>query len=190
MDLDKLLEIRRTYRSFDEGKTISKEDAEKIIRAEKFASRGANRQTLRYAVVRNKDLVNKITDNAKWAGKIPNDKGRPQIGKRPVMYILVYTDNSAYSKVDAGLAISNMTLKAMDLNIGSCILAAINKKEISKLIQEPEGYELMLAIAFGYPAHKSEIIEAKDDKLDYTRDENGDYKVERTATERLFKIYE
>ncbi|MDO4594647.1 MAG: nitroreductase family protein [Tissierellia bacterium] len=193
MNLDLYLKQRRTYRSFFEDKKIDKEDALKIIESQKYASRAANKQMLKYLVVLDEDLVNKITDNCNWAGLIKNDKGRPQKGHRPVMYIVVLKDQmdkSPMTDVDIGLSISNMTLKAWDLGIGSCIIASVNRKEVRNLLDIPLKQDIHTVIAFGYPDHKSEIVEKDTERPIYLRDDQGDYKVERVPTERLFKFYE
>ena len=71
MNLQNLLEWRRSYRKFDETRLISKNDIDEILNSIKFASCANNRQYLRFISVENKDKVLEIFDNTKWAASLP-----------------------------------------------------------------------------------------------------------------------
>ncbi|MCI5839807.1 MAG: nitroreductase family protein [Peptoniphilaceae bacterium] len=185
MKLNDLLKNNRSYRSFYEAKKIDENIAFEILDAQKYAARGVNSQKLRYTLVLNEEKVNKITSFSRWAGKIPNDEGRPKEGHRPVMYIIVYSDKKAYSEIDEGIAINCIRLKAIEKNIGSCIVKSFNKEKVNSLVEKHEGFEISTVIAFGYPDHKSEIVETDNIDTKYFRDENGNYTVERISTEKI-----
>jgi nitroreductase len=188
-----LMECRRTFRRFDEQRKIPNEVVEKIKYSARLASSAANRQPLRYIYVRDVEMVNKIFDLTAWGGAIPNGEGRPKVGERPTMFVVVLYDKSLYFKkftdFDAGLAVSNMTLAAYECGVGSCIIGSVNIDKLKTLLNISEPLEVSVAVAFGYPAHQSRIEYAKGGDVKYYMDEDRNYVVpKRTDEETVTEI--
>lgn len=181
MNLENLLEWRRSYRKFDENKLISKDDIGEILNSIKFASCANNRQYLRFISVENKDKVLEIFDNTKWAASLPNNMGRPKEGERPVYFIAILSDDDKklrFNGIDEGLVISNLTLVAAEKGIGSCIIGSVNDKKMREILNYEDNYSCEVVIAFGYPKVKSTIkeIDLEEDQS-YYLDEDGNYLV-------------
>lgn len=190
--LMELLKTRRTYRRFDQTKKIPDDAVNDIVRAQQYASCGNNRQPLRYIVVRDEKLVDEIFGITRWAASLPPEQGQPKDGEHPVMFVVVLEDNklkNAITGTDAGLAISNMTLAAWNHGIGSCIIANVKKDALKELLSIGEEYTVNCVVAFGYPTHKSTIVEVgNDEKLSYHLDDNRDYVVPRKKIEDVVKF--
>lgn len=181
MNLQNLLEWRRSYRKFDETRLISKNDIDEILNSIKFASCANNRQYLRFISVENKDKVLEIFDNTKWAASLPNNMGRPKEGERPVYFIAILSDEDKklrFNGIDEGLVISNLTLTAAEKGIGSCIIGSVNDKKMREILNYDNNYSCEVIIAFGYPKVKSTIkkINLEEDQS-YYLDEDGNYLV-------------
>lgn len=181
MNLENLLEWRRSYRKFDENKLISKDDIGEILNSIKFASCANNRQYLRFISVENKDKVLEIFDNTKWAASLPNNMGRPKEGERPVYFIAILNDEDKklrFNGIDEGLVISNLTLVAAEKGIGSCIIGSVNDKKMREILNYEDNYSCEVVIAFGYPKVKSTIkeIDLEEDQS-YYLDDDGNYLV-------------
>lgn len=181
MNLQNLLEWRRSYRKFDETRLISKNDIDEILNSIKFASCANNRQYLRFISVENKDKVLEIFDNTKWAASLPNNIGRPKEGERPVYFIAILSDEAKklrFNGIDEGLVISNLTLTAAEKGIGSCIIGSVNDKKMREILNYDDNYSCEVVIAFGYPKVKSTIkkINLEEDQS-YYLDEDGNYLV-------------
>lgn len=181
MNLQNLLEWRRSYRKFDETRLISKNDIDEILNSIKFASCANNRQYLRFISVENKDKVLEIFDNTKWAASLPNNIGRPKEGERPVYFIAILSDEDKklrFNGIDEGLVISNLTLTAAEKGIGSCIIGSVNDKKMREILNYDNNYSCEVVIAFGYPKVKSTIkkINLEEDQS-YYLDEDGNYLV-------------
>ena len=179
MNLQNLLEWRRSYRKFDENRLISKNDIDEILNSIKFASCANNRQYLRFISVENKDKVLEIFDNTKWAASLPNNIGRPKEGERPVYFIAILSDEAKklrFNGIDEGLVISNLTLTAAEKGIGSCIIGSVNDKKMREILNYKDNYSCEVVIAFGYPKVKSTIkkINLEEDQS-YYLDEDGNY---------------
>ena len=179
MILENLLEWRRSYRKFDESKSLSKYDIDEILSSIKFSSCANNRQYLRFISVESKEKVLEIFENTKWAASLPNNIGRPKEGERPVYFIAILSDDDKklrFNGIDEGLVISNLTLTAAEKGIGSCIIGSVNDKKMREILNYEDNYSCEVVIAFGYPKVKSTIkeIEIGEDQS-YYLDEDGNY---------------
>lgn len=191
MNLEKLLEWRRSYRKFDEEKEISKEDIDGILSSIKFASCANNRQFLRFISVESKDKVLEIFDNTRWAASLPNDAGRPKEGERPVYFIAILSDKEKKLKfdgVDQGLVISNLTLAAAERGIGSCIIGSVVDEKMREILSYDDRYTCNLVVAFGYPKIESSIKEINlEEDQSYYLDEKGNYVVPKYKLDEIVR---
>lgn len=182
-DLMELLLTRRTYRRFDQSRPVPEEVAADILRAQQYASRGNNRQPLRFLLIRTPELVEQVFPLTRWAASLPPEAGTPKPGEHPTLFLAVLEERrlqNRWTDTDAGLAIANMTLAAWAHGVGSCILGNINRDALRTLLQISQDYELHTLVAFGYPTHRSYLEEVGPDAdLRYHLDEKGDYLVPR-----------
>lgn len=99
----------------------------------------ANLQPLSYVVVKSQEKVKEVFGHTKWAGYLPKEEGQPKAGEEPVLFIGVIENENInrgqYCDTDAGLAISNMTLAAWNHGVGSCIIGACDKAELSNMFE-------------------------------------------------------
>lgn len=192
MRLMELLMTRRTYRRFDQ-KEISQDIIDEILLAARLASSAANKQPLCYVVVQNKEKVEAVFSQTKWAGYLPPEQGQPKKEEQPVLFIAVVQnlDINRDCDTDAGLAISNMTLAAWNHGVGSCIIGACNKPVLSKMFGLTQNQKLHTVIAFGYPIHASYIADVEDshdaDAIKYYLDEKRDYVVPKRKLSDVVK---
>ena len=189
-----LLEERRSIRKFDEGRPVPDEVVEDILAAQRVASSAANLQPLRYAVVRDPKLVEQVFPLLKWAARLPPELGVPRPEERPVLYVAVLVDTqvkSPWAQIDAGLALSNITLAAQAHGVASCVLASVDRPALARLLALPAAYEINTVVALGYPAVSSRVVapEDGDGTLGYYLDENLDYCVPKRAIADVARIY-
>ncbi len=163
METSEVLKQRRTIRKYKQQK-INKDDLIQLVDYARVCPFGANIQPLKYAIIDDEKMLEKIYPLTKWSGYLP--EGAPKEGERPAAYIAVLGDKTVKKtfETEAGAAITAMTFGAWDKGIGSCWLGAINRVELLRLFGLlAEEYELLYLLALGYPAQKSKICEMKDD---------------------------
>ena len=179
-----LLEGRRTYRRFDESRQIPDEVVADMKKAARLASCGMNRQSLRFVYVRTPETVNAVFEITKWGAALPNGMGTPKIGERPTLFVAMLYPKGAHNPFDEGLAASNLTLAAYAHGVGSCIIANVKHKELREILQIDESLDISCVIGFGYPTHKSYVVEiAEGEDTKYYLDENRDYVVPKKRIE-------
>jgi len=151
---------RRSIRRF-KNIAIPYEILEKCVNAARLAPSAANLQPLEYIIVDDEQLLPKIFDMLKWAKYIA-PAGDPPPGHRPMGYIVVLVKEGVgyknWENYDAGLAVENMILVALEEGIGSCCLGSIDINRLRELLNIPEGYIISLVLALGYP-DESPVVE-------------------------------
>lgn len=191
-EMMKLLETRRTYRRFDETRPVPDEAVRDMKAALRLSSCSSNRQLLRFVFVRDPEKVKAVFACTRWAAMLPEGRGTPGEGQRPVMFAALLFEEGKLPRwmldTDAGIALSNLTLAAWTHGIGSCMLGNIDREGISRILKVPEGMTLHTVTAFGYPAHACHIVPpGPDGSLKYYMDEQGDFYVpKREEDEFIF----
>jgi len=66
-----------------------------------------------------------------------------------------------YNPIDVSASIENLMLQAVELELGSCWIGKINLDETKRILNLPENFNPLCAVAVGYPAEKGEIKERK-----------------------------
>jgi len=185
MDVKTALLNRRTIRKFTQ-EPVKKNDLEDLVEYARIAAYPANLQPLKFAIVSEKNLCDKIFENTKWAGYLPD--GTPKTDERPTAFIAVLGDTEIKNsfEVEAGAAVTSMMLGALDKGIASCWIGALNKKSIMEILElDQEKYSLLYVLALGYPAQESQICEMKDSNVKYFIDENNKLNVPKRSMDEI-----
>jgi nitroreductase len=172
-DVKILIEKNRSYRRFDFGRKITEDVLVDLVDAARISQSAANLQPLAYMTISTEEMVVKVHRHMRWAGYLPDWNG-PGDAERPVAYVIVLGDTEVkqtYREVDAGLAMQNMCICAASEGIGSCMIGNLDKKMLVELLEIPERYEIIYAVAFGFPVEQVQLVPFAGD-VKYYRDEN------------------
>ena len=187
MSVMQLLATRRTYRRFVQ-KPVPRDVVEDMIQALRLSSCGANRQALKLVVVQSPGMVAQVHPLVKWAGYLPPEQGTPKAHELPVMYLAVVQDTAIPGDLatDTGIALANITLAAWDKGVGSCIMGAIDRPALSRLLGIDAPDKLAFMVALGYPAHAARVVPLTPETgVKYYLDESRDYCVPKRSPEVL-----
>jgi nitroreductase len=190
MTLSELYVGCRTYRRFTQERI-----PDNVLRAclenARISSTGANAQTLRFICVKSPEMTAKMQPLVKWAAALPPEIGTPKPGEQPTAFIVIVkkAGSGAFADVDVGIAAHAIVTTAWESGVGSCMMGAINRPGIAALLGVDEADTVHLAIALGYPAHKSTIVPVPESGLlKYYVDEKRDYYVPKKTFDELVKI--
>jgi len=185
MTVYEAIKFRRTIRKFKEV-PVKQEDILKIIDAGRLAPTGANLQPIKFSVVTDKGLREKMYPFIKYAGYLP--EFNPTFKQTPTAFIVVLNDAeikpTEKSECDSGAVIMNMCLMATELGLGSCWLGAINREEIRKILGIDKRYDITYLLGLGYPDQKGEFFEMKD-SVKYYHDENENLFVPKRSLDEV-----
>jgi nitroreductase len=178
-----LVKKSRSYRRFDETKTIGRETLIELVDIARFCPSARNLQPLRYVVSTDPEKTVRIRDCLMFALDLP-DWGGPVKGERPVAYITIVTEDKCtpFTGHDIGIAAQTLLLAAAERGYNGCMFGSIKKKELKSVLSLSERYEIQLVLAFGYPAEQVVLDEVgKEGKTNYWRDSTGIHHVPKRA---------
>lgn len=180
----------RSYRRFKQ-QAVPREILTKVVDTARKRSSAMNAQPLRYVVVTSAEKVAAVQPCLRWAAKLPKDIGTPKPDEQPTAFVVVLQPETAnrFADIDLGIALDTMAITAWSHGVGSCIVAAVDQKALTKIVPVPEGFAIGVVLALGYPAHKSTVVAPDDDHgLAYYVDEKRDYYVPKRALEAVATV--
>ena len=150
---EKILKQRTSCRNFIK-KDIPQDILENMVRLAIEAPVGCCRQTVRFYIIKDPDIIEKISEHV---------SGMTCFSTIPCI-VMVYAFSAAYvvndrrmQYIDASLAIENFVLAATAYNLGStiCNFSSAKKKdeqEVAKILHIDNTLSPVVAIALGYPS--------------------------------------
>ncbi|MGN0319304.1 MAG: nitroreductase family protein [Lachnospira sp.] len=151
-----VIESRSSGRAYS-SEQLTQEELNVILKAGLMAPTGMNRQEVHFTVVKGDNPVLLELDEEKRRLRGQDRQPHNFYYEAPVLILLSAEDGFKWSRVDAGIAVQNMTLAAESLGLGTliigCIYDALNgerKEYFSELLQIPKGYSFQIALAVGH----------------------------------------
>ena len=150
---------RRSIRKYTD-QPVEREKLEKIVECGINAPSGMNAQPWQVRVVDNADYINGITELFKQANpKMAEDPGFKNMFRNAPAVIFIANPKDGTGALDCGLLGENMILAAHSMGLGTCCLGgpiafmknAPEAAPYMERLQLPEDYQLLYAIAVGYP---------------------------------------
>jgi nitroreductase len=153
MELNEAIEKRASVREFS-SKKVKWSDVLEAIDAAVKAPFAGNVSNLRFIIVEDQEVKNKIADFSQqsWMAKagfvvvVCSDES-----KLEKMYL---KRGLIYSRQQAGAAIENFLLRITDLGLGACWVGAYSDEIIKQALKIPEHINIEGIIPVGYPAKK------------------------------------
>ncbi|MFH1647713.1 MAG: nitroreductase family protein [Chloroflexota bacterium] len=110
----------------------------------------------------------------------PSKKGGPGPNQHPRAYTVVLINRSweadanrrRVTHYDIGIAAQSIILTAYEQGIGTCPILMINEDGLKKSLKIPDGYDVGMVIAMGYP-DESPITEVADPSPDFWIDDKA-----------------
>jgi len=164
----------RTYRRFQQEKPVSEATLTDLIELARLMPSASNRQPLKYILSGSREKNEKVFPCLAWAGYLKDWAG-PVEGERPAAYIIILGDSEISETVqwDHGISAQTIALGAAETGLGTCIIASIDRDQLKRELNIPPRYQVLLAIALGYPGETVVLEEMKGGDCKYWRDEKG-----------------
>lgn len=178
----------RSYRRFYENVRIPYEDLKDMADMARITGSASNAQPLKYKLVHDPDQCALVYPALGWAGALKDWDG-PEPGERPSAYIAVICDQTIRKNAqwDEGIASQTIMLAAVEKGYGGCILASINRTQLSKVLGlDPEKDVVSLVLALGKPKEEVRLAPlGGDGATAYYRDENQVHYVPKRTLEDI-----
>lgn len=172
MELLEGIKTRRSIRSF-EDKMVDNVCIKEIIASAVYAPSWKNSQVVRYRVIKNKSLLEKIAKEG-ICNFTFNEKTILGCGGLVVVSVVKnrcgYERDGSFSTTkedrwemfDSGVASQTFCLAAHEKGIGSVILGIFDEEKIAELVELPENEKVACLIAIGYPKEEPMIPKRKE----------------------------
>lgn len=176
MEILNLIKSARSHRSF-KNISIPMEDLMKIMEGAHFSSAGANKQFLRYFLINDKAICNKLFKDVIWASQI---EWKPSEDEAPGVYIIILTDNPSklplnFIYADCGIALQNMKLIATSLGYGVNFMEPVKKDEILSLLDLSNKYMPLFVMPIGVPTDEVILTDVENNDMKYYRENIGEH---------------
>lgn len=156
---DDVLASRRSVRSYDASKSISKEEVTTLLKAVQDAPSWANTQTSRYYVALSEEKVAALQD-------LVGERNKQNVQGAPVLIVSTFVKGqsgffggSATNEVgdgwgayDNGLSNAYLILKARAMGFDTLIMGMRDADSIRSLLEIPQDEAVMAVISLGYRA--------------------------------------
>ncbi len=165
MELNKVLENRRSVRSYDGTRAVDRETVEKVIAAAQEAPTWKNTQTGRYYAVMKGETLEKFKAECLHPYNAKNSAAAP------VLIVTTFVKNvsgfrkdgsrdnelgNEWGAYDLGLQNANLLLKATELGLGTLVMGLRDADRIREMLGIPEEETIVSVIALGYGAVEPE----------------------------------
>jgi nitroreductase len=159
MELQEAILKRRSIRKFTD-QAVTDEELKKIFESVRWSPSWANTQVWEFVVVRDKDLIAKVT--ATYAPKNPASKCSLSASALIVVCAKLglsgcydgkpSTKLDSWFMFDLGIATQTLCLTAHEMGLGTVVVGLMDLDACGKVIGLPDGYEVAAVIPIGRPA--------------------------------------
>lgn len=185
MSVENIVKKRRTARVFSQT-PVDESLLENIIDLVRLSPSGANLQPLKYAIITDEKVRESMFPHIKYAGYIK--EFNPTFNESPKAFIGIFCDTEILGKdkveCDAGISLMAITLLAEEKGLSSCILGAINRVEIAKILDVKDSLSLLYLIGLGYAESKGECYDS-DENVKYTLNNTFGFNVPKRKKESV-----
>lgn len=174
--LKDLVKANRSYRGYDESRSITKEELLEMVDCARLSASSVNQQPLRYYLAWEKEEVAKIQAMTGWAKGLP-ELELPHKGMYPTAFIVICQDTREWESLarfqkDVGIAAQTILLRATEMGLGGCMIGSFHAGQVKERLELAEYLAPMLIVAVGKPAEKVVLTEISEgDSVAYYRDE-------------------
>ena len=153
-----LIKKNRSCRRFYQNHAVPLKTLKDLVNLARLSASAANLQPLNYILSSNPGKNDLIFSCLAWAGYLEDWPG-PKEGERPAAYIIILgnTDISKNFGCDHGIASQSMLLGAREKGLAGCMLGAINRRKLRKILNIPPIYKILLVLAIGKPKEKVKV---------------------------------
>ena len=164
MSVKELIKKSRSYRSFDAGVSISREQLIDFVECARFSPSSRNLQTLKFRLVTDAEECASVLAHTKWAGLLSHLEIPPK-GHAPTAYIVVCIDNTltdspAVFQRDVGICAQSILLAATEAGLGGCMIGSFAANGVKDTLSLPDHLSPQLVIGLGKPDEIVELVDA------------------------------
>jgi nitroreductase len=142
MDVKTAIQSRRSIRKY-ENKPIPKEILEDLLESARIAPSANNAQGWYMIAITDKDILAKLVPMS----------GHQKFVEECSLYLVGVTEPGVYySAVDMTIALDHLSLRALELGLGSCWIGDFESDKLKQLLGIPAERDVPICMTVGFPA--------------------------------------
>ena len=141
MDVREAIHGRRSIRKY-ENREIPKDVLEELLDAARLAPSSMNRQRWNIIVVTDQETKRKL---------VPVCGNQKFVGRCSAFLVGVAEPDAYYSTVDMTIALDHLSLRAVELDLGTCWIGDFEPEKVKKILSIPKEREVTICMTVGYP---------------------------------------
>lgn len=159
MELQAVMEKRRSIRNYNPERKVTKEQLEELIKAASYAPSWKNLQTSRYYCVLSENAVKELRENVFLNSTKALDGAGAYIVTTFVKGMVGFDKNTGspvneagdgWGYYDLGLQNENLLLKAAELGLDTLVMGIRDGEALRELLNIPDSENVVSVIAVGY----------------------------------------
>ncbi len=161
---------RRSVRGYT-SEPLTEDELYTLLQCGLWAPSGRNEQTTMFSVVRNDELMQRLHNEA-----LGDSPYKCFYYGAPCVIFLFDKAGNKWSNINATHAIQNMHVAAHSLGLASIVLGCIKDfmlsdkgEEWKKILNIPEDYDFVLALAVGHPAKEGKALPRDEKNIVYVK---------------------
>ena len=174
MELNEAIMKRRSIRKFTDY-YVTDGEIKEIIETARWAPSWANTQSWEFIIVRDKKLIEAVTDTYSEKNPAANCSKTASVlivscAKKG---IAGYKDGVMRTKFpdwfmfDLGMAVQNISLKAHELGLGSVVVGLFEHDACRRILDVPDDFEVVVVVPIGKPAVKAKEGPSRKEQKDF-----------------------
>jgi nitroreductase len=143
MDVVEAIDARRSVREY-EKRPIPLDILGELLDSARKAPSANNRQSWDIVVITDREL---LTQTVSVAG------GQRFVGECSAFLVGVIDPDEAFSTVDVTIALDHLSLRAVELGLGTCWIGDFDADPLKAILGIPREREISICMTLGYPGH-------------------------------------
>lgn len=141
MDVKHAIAARKSIRKYM-NKEIPSDVFEELLDAMRLAPSANNLQRWSIVVVTDDDLKKRL---------VPASGNQKFVGECSAYLVGVTEPDAFYSTVDMTIALDHLTLRAVELGLGTCWIGDFEPEKVKEILEIPRQREVPICMTLGYP---------------------------------------
>ena len=142
MDVKTAIQSRRSIRKY-ENKQIPREVLEDLLESARIAPSANNAQGWYMIAITDKDILAKL---------VPMSGHQKFVGECSLYLVGVTEPGVYYSAVDMTIALDHLSLRALELGLGTCWIGDFESDKLKQLLGIPAERDVPICMTVGFPA--------------------------------------
>ncbi len=158
MTVEEAIRVRKSVRSYLD-KPVEEEKILQLLEAARLAPSAKNMQEWRFIVVRDREKREKLAEIA---------RGQWFVAEAPCVFICcaetdfhVMTCGQLCYPIDVAIAIDHITLRAVELGLGTCWIGAFYEDRVKELLNIPDEIRVVELLTVGYPKDPKPVLKSR-----------------------------